>query len=148
MAPLSTFEIVFLRLTRTFDFQNDFSGHVATISTGRYCYLRLENWIFHVTQRICALHFILREMTFGRREIPSYNWISYVLYGRYKYTIKICLRNNSNDNALYLQRNIRSSKDWNNSPNKYESYVTFLHSLISLFGKMQLYTISSIHKNI
>lgn len=72
----------------------------------RYCYLRLENWIFHVTQRICALHFILREMTFGRREISSYNWISYII--RYKCTIKICLQitfqNNSNDNVPYLRK--------------------------------------------
>lgn len=30
------------------------------------------NWIFHVTQRICELHFILREIIFGQRKVLSY----------------------------------------------------------------------------
>lgn len=31
-----------------------------------------RNWIFHVTQRICELHFILREIIFGQRKVLSY----------------------------------------------------------------------------
>lgn len=72
-----------------------------------YCYLRLENWIFHVTQRICALHFILREMTFGDGErfprIIEYRTL-YDINTQSKYCLQITFRNNSNDNVPHLRK--------------------------------------------